>query len=203
MQIDSKVFCTLNSANINISRLSSLLSDDWVCDEVMDLMLSPIAEKAITSHEVSQSMYVGNSAFSCWLAQVTMREPHRKMAVQRALEQHIQEGVLKQLYMVHNIENSHWIAIEVDIAASQIWIGDSLEWNQPCSDLVTGLNAWLSTMLHKPFKISYDLPHGRQQDTYSCGICSINTIEHHIFPSVVGGILVHCKTHLQVPDSRV
>ena len=106
------------------------------------------------------------------------------MVVQRALEQRIQEGVLKRLYMVHNIENTHWVAVEVDVTASQIRIGDSLEWNRSCSDLVTGLNAWLSTTLHQPFKVSYDLPHGKQQDTYSCGICSINAIEHRIVPSI-------------------
>ena len=184
MQIDGKVFCTLNSADINISKLSSLLSDAWLCDEVMDLMLSSVAEKAITNHEASQSVYVGDSALSRWFAQVTAREPHRKMVVQRALEQCIQEGVLKRLYMVHNIENTHWVAVEVDVAVSQIRIGDSLEWNRSCSDLVTGLNAWLSTTLHQPFKVSYNLPHGKQQDTYSCGICSINAIEHCIIPSI-------------------
>ncbi len=72
----------LHSIDIDVYKLSSLLSDAWLCDEVIDLMLSFVAKKVIISSEVSQSVYVGSTALSCWIVQVTTREPHRRMATQ-------------------------------------------------------------------------------------------------------------------------
>ncbi len=48
--------------------------------------------------------------------------------------------------------------------------------------LVKGLCSWMRKELGQPIKDGGDnLPHGRQQDGYSCGICVVNTFAHALF----------------------
>src|SRR5260370_33683264 len=93
------------------------------------------------------------------------------------------------------MDENHWIAVEVDIDARCIQIGDSLNNDLPklaTTQPVMVLQVWLQGTLGI-LQVTNDQPHGTQLDSYSCGICAINSIEHSIWPS--NTLLWHLQYH--------
>src|SRR5258708_18655852 len=149
----------------------------------MNLMLACLAERVLASADKADSVFIGSLIISKGIVDVFGLISLKKHSIHKSIKNHIYSGLLKKLYLIYNILDSHWIAVEVDIDAWHIRIGDSLEMRDITPELVPALNNWLSKLLGGQLQTTYDLPHGIQNDSYSCGICSVNAIEYSIWPS--------------------
>jgi len=115
----------------------------------------------------------------------------------------IAASLCKHLLLPANLNNNHWIAFSVDlernefrygeplrIAASYVLtaamadLGDSLDDGTDYADLQRirlGLGAWMEVAFGvKVEDLGNTLRTGRQTDGHSCGVCTINAIEHAI-----------------------
>ncbi|KIK91466.1 hypothetical protein PAXRUDRAFT_149438 [Paxillus rubicundulus Ve08.2h10] len=68
----------------------------------------------------------------------------------------------------------------VDAKHHEIHYSDSLNWPWPSND-VDQICQWLQHHSFVPFSKGLALPHGMQDDSYSCTIAMVNIIHHHLF----------------------
>ncbi|KAG8707407.1 hypothetical protein FRC11_007462, partial [Ceratobasidium sp. 423] len=99
-----------------------------------------------------------------------------------SLQTRIRSGERPRLYTVFNYSDVHWLALEIDFDKRLIRYGDSMGGHQSSSRVRNILKAWLkATWGYEDFK-SEEMPSCTQSnDTTSCGVCTINTIEVQIF----------------------
>ncbi|ETW83227.1 hypothetical protein HETIRDRAFT_315428 [Heterobasidion irregulare TC 32-1] len=92
----------------------------------------------------------------------------------------------KNLYMAAFMGGNHWVAVCVDFAQKHIRCGNSLPNTKTERQIMRNLQAWLKHAFKLQFCDSGNmLTCGKQQDSNSCGVCTIKTIEHHLFGTEV------------------
>lgn len=118
----------------------------------------------------------------------------------RVVEDLINGGKRRFLWMAALVNHNHEIALRIDFKTKQISYGmlkqllslisiyqkntgDSLAGNYPPPvELVASIQKWLWARFHGPFEELGDvLVHGFQKDGFSCLICTGNTIAHGVF----------------------
>lgn len=99
---------------------------------------------------------------------------HRSYRWIRGQGQALGTGARKQLVLIGNVGENHWIALVLDFAQGTIFYGDSL--GKKISDNLRELLDWW-THLHTGHHFDYrDLPITHQQDDYSCGLLAWNAL---------------------------
>ncbi|KAJ3007533.1 hypothetical protein NUW54_g3516 [Trametes sanguinea] len=152
--------------------LSMLLSDKWLDDEMIDMLVTDIANRALGIPSISATTVVTTLAFQ-----------HSTLKVR------LMEGAKKRLFFPANIDNCHWIAFCIDFESETISYGDSqhavqnrVKPTRSITQLVNALKAWACQEMGSTLRdIGNSLAHGLQRDSSSCGICTINTLAHNIF----------------------
>ena len=93
-------------------------------------------------------------------------------------------GLVKQIVCgVFNIKDSHWVSIVVDAEHNEVLYGDSMGCfdKQVKDDTMVAVRWWV--MLHLNCEVHGGrLPVTQQADSFSCGVCAINVIQHFVFP---------------------
>ncbi|KAG1806682.1 uncharacterized protein HD556DRAFT_1436623 [Suillus plorans] len=90
------------------------------------------------------------------------------------------DGKLTSVIFPININDVHWTVFLVDAKNREICYGDSLGWTWPRED-VDLIQKWLHEHGFTSFSKGAELPHGHQEDAYSCAIAMINIIRHQLF----------------------
>ncbi|ETW82365.1 hypothetical protein HETIRDRAFT_232886, partial [Heterobasidion irregulare TC 32-1] len=86
------------------------------------------------------------------------------------------------LYMPVFVNGNHWVSMQVDFQMHSVAYGDLLSNPHSLKKAVQHLQGWLKHVFKVSFHDAEDsLVHGLQNNTYFCGICTINTIEHNTF----------------------
>lgn len=166
---------------VETNSLACLLGTEWVNDSTVGAMLAviqndldlfqPERKAQVLPIHFARHLFASDSAFFNSYSQ--KRAPY---------EYHIGEklanGEWSVLYYVLHVSGSHWIAVSLDIPSKRILYGDSLNWKFP-DDHREGIQLWLSKHGLGPFQVGI-LPHASQDDSFSCGIVSANTIEHSL-----------------------
>src|SRR5258708_20141288 len=199
MQMNAQIYNEVMDVHVDVWELSQLLLNGWISSDVMNLMLACLAERVLASADKANLVFIGHFIISKGIVDIFGLIGLKKHLIHESIENHIYSGLLKKLYLIYNILNSHWIAVELDIDAWCIWIGDSLEMRDITPELVPALNNWLSKLLGGQLQTTYDLPHGVQNDSYSCSICSVNVIKYSIWPSstTLWKPVLHFVLHLE------
>ena len=171
-------------AGLSICELAEFLSESLVNSNVVDAMMMSIAGEVKRIPELSRKVSVRDLTFSEVLHLPVERwqqyNSDRAFTKLRELGKALADGSLTQIIIPFNIANIHWALFLVDATAQQIRYGDSLGWSIPQDD-VNRLNCWLHQHGFQSFKIGPLLPHGKQQDNYSCSVAMANIARHTLF----------------------
>jgi hypothetical protein len=174
----------LLNGTVSTTTLVLLLSNEWLNDEQMgciaDLIRADMAASGVdlTTHLASNFL-------------ATSFESPGKTNTDTLWGERLRNGVAKNLYVQCNIQNVHWISLEIDVARRTLNFGDSLpsvtQKTSPIFPVIqTRVTRWLD----------YYLPNGPwctnlkgircpiQLDKSSCGIAtSRSAIHHRLVPS--------------------
>ncbi|EIM85422.1 uncharacterized protein STEHIDRAFT_158058 [Stereum hirsutum FP-91666 SS1] len=89
---------------------------------------------------------------------------------------------------LHACTSNHWLAAKIDLQNKHLLVGDSLVRHSRPIDVSDkdwkGYNRLANKLGATLDSKAYQLPHEVQDDGYSCGDVTFNTIEHAVFPNV-------------------
>jgi hypothetical protein len=188
--------------------ISRLLSTDWLGGRNIDTLAAYLNFCAGNDRGGAGECWVGDTYFSTCLRRVFRAT---KTAIRTNWDLNTYRDAItargcRHLFFPANLGNTHWIAFGVDLKKKEYCfgessislcadaclltttlceLGDSLGDRKSSTDLehiCRGLEGWLNVTFGAGFKdLGKTLPIGRQADSYSCGICVINAIEHAMF----------------------
>ncbi|KIJ10894.1 hypothetical protein PAXINDRAFT_157495 [Paxillus involutus ATCC 200175] len=161
---------------------AQLLGTDWISGTLEDMMMDLLDRRAKLA---CQNALVGTSILAQLIsasASANDFSPRNAPLLHRYEVQVISLGI-RYLYLPVHVHGNHWIAVAVDFVDKTIRYGDSLEGSMPKpADFLKNLQRWLRTRFGSIFVHGKEhLEHGNQQDCYSCGIVTANTIAHAMF----------------------
>lgn len=159
-----------------------LFSSQWLDDTTLDAILDTVRqEMAVT--DVSDHVEIANSMLAYQVSKGLINTSTATYWGERLKQQKV-----RKLLMRCNLNNVHWIAVEVDIDSCFINIGDSKplrRLNKETKPVVSGLRHWLKVYLPK-YKWAINkngLPINLQRDGHSCGIAVASAIHKRVLPS--------------------
>ncbi|KAI0671454.1 hypothetical protein C8Q78DRAFT_1153176 [Trametes maxima] len=169
--------------------LANLLSDEWLDDELIDMLFTHLSERVAQDTTSDGGTIVGTLAFlHCISAVYGRKEPSGSTAVLVQLKTCILHEGAKRLYFPANLDNRHWVAFCIDFEKKRISFGDSLVESSAGSSpatigkIVNNLKAWAKTELGIRLENQGNvLARGTQYDGSSCGICTVNAVAHALF----------------------
>ncbi|TFK81466.1 hypothetical protein K466DRAFT_656140 [Polyporus arcularius HHB13444] len=158
-------------ASASVDSLTKLLSDQWLDDDIIDMLATDLANRApVQSGSAVATLAFVHVIMACYGPDATKAEPTSLLERYR---DRVLDGSVVRLYFPANLNNNHWVTFLVDFEKRTI---------SYAARIVKGLTAWLKAALSgRPFEaVGPVLTCGYQQDVISCGICAINTIAHHV-----------------------
>ncbi|ETW76739.1 hypothetical protein HETIRDRAFT_222774, partial [Heterobasidion irregulare TC 32-1] len=101
----------------------------------------------------------------------------------RRYAQEVHTNGRERIYMAAFVSGNHWIAVCIDFKEKCIKYGaDSLLTASAWRIVMRNLQGWLKQAFNMKFcNGGNSLACGQQLDSNSCGICTINAIEHNLF----------------------
>lgn len=158
-----------------------LLSKAWLNDEIIDCILDVIRGEML-QHGVSECTQVAGTA-------LTTRVAYPESNTACFWGEKLRSGEVLRLLLPCNLQNVHWIALEVDVQKRCINIGDSMPSpsnRDALNQTLKHLQGWLKTYLPaiddwiiNPTALSAQL----QLDGSSCGIAVVNAIHRRVLAS--------------------
>ncbi|KAI1783947.1 hypothetical protein LXA43DRAFT_902571 [Ganoderma leucocontextum] len=185
-QLECNAFVTaLNAKSVRTSALARLVSDAWISDDVIDMMVAHEMarvqlEPKLAGHVIAHLAIV-NTILKAQGPASWDKPSQRHVA---NLERKIASKSVHELYLpVFWAECNHWIAMRISFTRKEVMYGDSLGRKLPKPQkLLDKILWWLSKRFSDKFRIvGQELESGEQIDTYSCGICAMNAISRSIF----------------------
>ncbi len=173
-------FAILQNGGVSSSTLAkNLLSNAWLNDESMNCLLD-----VFTHNMRSSNASPATSTASVYL-RTSLKNPNS--TTHRHYANKLASGAVDKLLMPCNIQNVHWIAVEVDVTAKIISIGDSSPKfsRGDLPGLLAEIRGFLAPVYpNASWRVNQSaLETGLQVDGTSCGIASLNAIERRIFPN--------------------
>jgi Ulp1 protease family, C-terminal catalytic domain len=171
------------AAGMQSLHLAEFLASNVVKGRFVDAMIASISERVNCVPDLRKSVLIEDLTFSETLRLEPTRwanyDTDRSFSRLRAIGDKLYSKAATRIVFPVNISGVHWAAFSVDTSSRKIQYGDSLDWNLPASDIDL-IQRWLRKHGFEPFQKAC-LPHGIQDDEYSCAIAMINTIRHHLF----------------------
>lgn len=163
---------------------ADFLSSNTVKGAFVEVMMKTVELQVQRTCHLSGVVSVEDLVFSHALRYDRLRwkgyEFDRSFCHLRRVGDALFNGSQVQVLFPINIDNSHWTLFKVDAGARQIKYGDTLGWSWPAPD-VERIQFWLRQHGQDPFEKAGDMPHGNQQDSYSCAIGMVNIARHDLF----------------------
>ncbi|KAH7903096.1 hypothetical protein BJ138DRAFT_1197369 [Hygrophoropsis aurantiaca] len=160
--------------------LLPLLSDaEWLDDDIINLSMRMLSERAQLIPELSTSTLIAPLLFSTNLQAASEGKllPHLDRYTS-----FFKSGQRKILYFPAHVNNNHWVAFRIDFKRHTLEYGDSLMSAPKPTKVIQAALDWLKKNFDVPFHNNGPvLPHGIQLDQNSCGLCVVNTISHNLF----------------------
>ncbi|KAF5391500.1 hypothetical protein D9757_002470 [Collybiopsis confluens] len=160
--------------------LPTFLGTTWLKDDHIDMMLEVLRDRLVQNRR--SDVILAPMAFSWMITAAAQQKNFGKKGLNRYKEKIHTENI-RRLYFPLNVNGNHWIAGCIDFKDNCILYGDSLaeSFSAPTGFLLE-LRKWFKHAFGRDVSIGGDkLQHARQDDTYSCGVCAVNTIAHAVF----------------------
>ncbi|KAL5536122.1 MARS2_3 [Sanghuangporus sanghuang] len=168
--------------------LIDLLSNKWLSDSHIDMLLEVLTERA-NNNGICTDVLFAPCIFQQYILQAYDQRSSTNKRNIPLLEHYCQEfmaGRKQRLFFIAHINNNHWVPWKFDHSKGILGHGDSLETPESCMSRVKdSLQWWISGICEAGRNCTYKrnvMVHGTQTgDTSSCGIVSYNTIAHDLF----------------------
>ncbi|TFK59586.1 hypothetical protein BDN72DRAFT_944352 [Pluteus cervinus] len=169
--------------NLHPKSVQLLLGTEWLDDDLIDSMMEELSAE-ISNLPGRVVTLVATLQFSKEIQRNSCEavfDP-KLAAVLHRYEMSIKQRGFQRIYFPAMV-NKHWIACCIDFEAKTLAYGDGFRDNCPITE-------WLlkdtATWLQSRFKIEVrmlgnSLRHAKQDDTFSCGMIAVNTIEVNAF----------------------
>ncbi|OJT07821.1 hypothetical protein TRAPUB_1281 [Trametes pubescens] len=165
-------------SDTSAENLAGLLSEDWLDDEHINMLLQEVYSRARLDPTLSRKVAVLPLVLQQVISNARMRSNWTHPLLDRC-SRYITSG-RKHLYFPVNVGGVHWVPCVIDFEAQVVRYGDSLlstRENTSMETIIQDLQAWLLHAFQKTFTNKGNtLAHGRQDDTHSCGVCTVNAI---------------------------
>ncbi|EIW74508.1 hypothetical protein CONPUDRAFT_159809 [Coniophora puteana RWD-64-598 SS2] len=163
----------------NVEDLTPLLANNsWLASEHINAAMCRLSWRVNLDLELSKSVIIAPVHFSDTIKGVYSgrKRPQALPAYLQCYTRFFHEGTRPVFYFPVNLSDSHWIAIRVDFEE------ETISYERP-EEIMEPLTRWLKYEFNgSKFKeLGNTLPHGVQEDSSSCGICTVNTIAHNLF----------------------
>ncbi|KAH6871759.1 hypothetical protein BKA70DRAFT_1484362 [Coprinopsis sp. MPI-PUGE-AT-0042] len=162
--------------------LSYFLGTNWLTDDHINMMIQTISKRLEESPAPKKTL-VAPLAFSVAITNLNLKEGTKHALLDRYRKRVVDDKV-NRLYFPLNVNNNHWVTGVIDFETSTVCYGDSLSnyWSTGVPRKFDAkLFRWLKQSFRRAFKSEDTLPRADQNDGYSCGIITANTIEHNVF----------------------
>ncbi|KAI0828201.1 hypothetical protein BC628DRAFT_1417790 [Trametes gibbosa] len=178
----------VGGSTADIQALSTLLSDSWLNDDHIDILMACLSLQANKIPILAQSVAVLSLAFQRAIKIAVGRKTYEDDMPRflKDCQRIVEEGV-QQLYFPLHVDGAHWVACMLDFKIGVIRYGDSMSVTdrtrgEDMKQTVKHILEWVKHVFRRPFRDALNtLTHGLQKDTHSCGICTVNTIAHNLF----------------------
>jgi hypothetical protein len=100
----------------------------------------------------------------------------------------LKSGEVRRLLMPCNLDNVHWIVMEIDVESRFISLGDSMplgRLQKAKDEAISGVKEWLREYLPEYTWVfsKHGVPIYLQRDGYSCGVATVNAIHKSVLPT--------------------
>ncbi|KAL1700129.1 hypothetical protein EV121DRAFT_214771 [Schizophyllum commune] len=164
------------------SALALFLGTSWLGDEQLDMMYEDLKRRAEASRA---SVLVGSTDFARRIQLLGEKAAGWETSGHlRRTADRLKDGTYKVFVFPINISECHWITGMVDLKTNTVTYGDSLAHSfAPPTQFMDKLKSYIArSPIARAVTIKKDtLEHGKQTDSYSCGVCSQNTAARAIF----------------------
>jgi hypothetical protein len=159
-----------------ISMIAVYLSDDWLSDEHMHQFTELVERRLLGDARHASETYILGPWFSTHLSQFDDTPDHPYL---ERIGQDLASGRRKRIVSMRNVGADHWIAFVIDSGTASIAVGDSFK--KPHPSFVSATSRWVKRHMKHTYQQT-TLPCTRQEDGFSCGILTMNAIEHYLDP---------------------
>lgn len=179
--------------------LAKFLSREWLWDQHIDMLMHGLADQVAADQDLKKKVVIAPIQFSI---QITATSKSKTYTIDTATllcryQKHLKENDIEKLYFPVNINEIHWIAGLINFEKKEISFGKFLfnythaVPNNAIGDpmvppdgkitlppgFLQSLEKWLRTVSACQFKYTGNtMVHGRQHDSFSCGIILANTV---------------------------
>ena len=164
--------------------LIPLLSTSEIAGHLLDGILLRVIDRISATQHLSGKVLLEDLSLSqtLGLLEVEQESYHSKRSFKhlRDVGDRLASGTIELAIIPLNVEGVHWAVFFIDVQHCRLQYGDSLGWDPPMAD-VQRIQRWLRLHGFPTFSEVGRLPSGRQDDSYSCAIAMVNTIEHFLF----------------------
>ncbi|KAJ7865909.1 hypothetical protein B0H14DRAFT_3595961 [Mycena olivaceomarginata] len=165
--------------------LSVLLSNAWLSDDHIDMMMADLSARVAADPELAQKILIAPLAFSQAVKDSMAKKTYQRKdtPLLARYEDHIKAKGLSALYFPVHIHGNHWIAGMIDFKQALIGTGDSrVKFGTAPHKFIQYLKRWLKKQFRKDFVYQGDsLEHGDQRDSSSCAVVARNTVAAGVF----------------------
>lgn len=184
---------------MSIQDLSTFLGTKWLSTNHMDLLLHATKRRLSRKYDVLQQYQLQELAFINKLISAHRTDGKIPNHMHRIAAE-IASGQCRGVGGFANVNGNHWISW----AVSNDWIlyyGDGNIHSEVDKTVEAVLRWWLQPYSHQEIKLQ-KMDISSQQDSYSCGILSDNSLEHFFSSDIVlvtqtGIPLLRCKAFLE------
>jgi Ulp1 protease family, C-terminal catalytic domain len=178
------IFLSGPAKHLLTRNLTPLLSTSEIAGNLLDGILLRVIDHINVTQHLSGKVLLEDLSFSQTLGlfEAEHESYHSKRSFQhlRDVGDRLASGAIELAIIPLNVKGVHWAVFFIDVQHLRLQYGDSLGWDPPMAD-VQRIQRWLQLHGFPTFSEVGHLPSGRQDDSYSCAIAMVNTIEHFLF----------------------
>ncbi|OSC96522.1 hypothetical protein PYCCODRAFT_1379012 [Trametes coccinea BRFM310] len=176
--------------------LALLLSEQWLDDELINMLVQELFQRTHLDPKLSRTVALLPLPFQQVLHKAAAKQTYSHPLLERC--KHYISGGRQRFYFPVNVGGVHWVSCMIDFEENVICYGDSMlsatRKSEGMQGIVEDIQVWLKDTLSIAFTDKGNsLAHGVQEDSSSCGVCSVNTIEHALFGTT---LFTHRNRHL-------
>jgi len=187
-----------------VGYLAELLSYEWLGERHIDTISSYLMCQAEGEPGLGPTTLIAGADLHVYLSSHSRAtaEAIQAHGGLRTYTKRILDHQYSRLFIPVNVGENHWVVFSVDLKkqvfrygeltrlhtnafAYLMGVGNSLQGNgydEEINKVSQGIMRWGEVMFKTPLRgAGKTLEIGRQQDGDSCGICVVNSIEHHMF----------------------
>ena len=174
----------VDNPHLTTLKLAGFLSDDVVHGDILDAIMHLVSQEAAQTPTLGSRVRIEDLTLSQILQLPSERwenySTDKCFRRIRLLGEQLSSGEVNLIVVPFNICQSHWVVFFIDGERKSLLYGDPLGWSPP-STTISHINRWLQHHYPCAFEVGESPVSGRQLDSFSCLVATVNIIRHRLF----------------------